>query len=49
MRKTYPTQQNRRLKVKTIKKDKFSEFQKLILPLLVISLLYAFVAGNLMA
>ncbi|MCW8956268.1 MAG: hypothetical protein OQL09_05245 [Gammaproteobacteria bacterium] len=41
------TSQNRRLKVKTIKRDKFSDFHKLMLPLILVSLLYAIVAGGL--
>lgn len=38
---------HRRLKAKAIKKDKFSELHKLMLPLLVVSLLYAVVSGSL--
>ena len=38
---------HRRLKAKTINKDKFSELHKLMLPLLVVSLLYAMVSGSL--
>jgi len=40
---------HRRLKARVIKKDKFSEIQKLMLPLLVVSLLYAIVSGSLSA
>lgn len=48
MKKTYRSvSQKRHPKVKVIKNDKISELQKLILPLLVISLVYAIVASSL--
>lgn len=47
MKKNYLNSQHRRLKTRAIKKDKFSELQKLMLPLLVVSLLYAIIAGSL--
>lgn len=39
--------QIRHPRVKVVKKDKFGELQKLVLPLLVISLVYAIIAGSL--
>lgn len=41
--------QHRRLKARAIKKNTLIEFHKLLLPLLIISLLYAMVAGSLSA
>ncbi|MFW2374867.1 MAG: hypothetical protein ACN4GM_17215 [Gammaproteobacteria bacterium] len=43
------TPHHRRLKAKAIKKNIFSEIHKRMLPLLVVSLLYAIISGSLSA
>ena len=46
MKKPVRPAHHQRPKIKAIKNDKFSDFQKLILPLLAISLLFAIATGN---